>query len=133
MAYEVLEKDEHGYAIHDIESDGYESWIQNYYTEDGKFKDLRIIHSKVPPGYRSEWTNKVWENGYDLYSKYNEKGEMIAEYCTDRFNNNFFLNWVYSNWHIVGVNKVNGLTYQEYKDWCKEIGVKVDETTNSQV
>lgn len=92
MAYEVLEKDEHGYAIHDIESDGYESWIQNYYTEDGKFKDLRIIHSKVPPGYRSEWTNKVWENGYDLYSKYNEKGEMIAEYCTDRFNNNFYPN-----------------------------------------
>jgi len=68
---------------------------------------------------------------YDYYTKYNDKGELIAEYDTNRANNNFFLNWVYSNWHITGVNKVKGLTYQEYKDWCKEIGVKVDETTNS--
>lgn len=130
MAYEVLERDEKGYATHTIEN-GVEDWIVNYYTPEGKFKDLNIIHMRVPPGYRCEWFNKVYPNGYDLYSKYNEKGEMIAEYCTDRFNNNFYLNWVYSNWHINGVNKVNGLTYQEYKEWCKEIGVKVDETTNS--
>jgi len=53
-------------------------------------------------------------------------GELIAEYCTGRFNNDFRLNWDYSNWHITDVNKVKGLTYQEYEDWCKEIGVKVD-------
>ena len=64
----------------------------------------------------------------NCYTKYNDKGELIAEYDTNRANNNFFLNWVYSNWHIVGVNKVQGLTYQEYKDWCKEIGVKSDDT-----
>ena len=60
-------------------------------------------------------------------TKYNDKGELIAEYDTNRANNSFYLNWVYSNLHIVGVNKVQGLTYQEYKDWCKEIGVKVDD------
>lgn len=126
-SYKVLEKDEHGYATHDIESDGYEAWIQNYYTEDGKFKDLRIYHSRVPAGYRSWFNNKVYEKGYDYYSKYNEKGEMIAEFCTIRFNGQFFSNWVYSNWHC-GLNRVKGLTYQEYKDWCKEIGVYADES-----
>lgn len=123
MSYQVLERDEKGYATHTIE-DGVEDWTVNYYTPEGKFKDLRIIHMRVPPGYRSEWFNKVWQNGYDYYSKYNDKGELIAEYCTDRFNNDFQLNWEYSNWHINGVNKVKGLTYQEYKEWCKEIGVK---------
>ena len=132
MAYKVLEKDEHGYATHTIEN-GVEDWIVNYYTPEGKFKDLRIIHMRVPPGYRSEWTSTVWENGYDYYTKYNDKGELIAEYDTNKANNNFYLNWVYSNWHITVINKVKGLTYQEYKDWCKEIGVRVDETTNSQV
>lgn len=33
---------------------GVEDWIVNYYTPEGKFKDLRIIHLRVPPGYRSE-------------------------------------------------------------------------------
>lgn len=79
---------------------------------------------RVPPGYRSDWFNKVYPNGYDYYSKYNDKGELIAEYCTDRFNNDFQLNWEYSNWHVTVVNKVKGLTYQEYKEWYNEIGVK---------
>ena len=118
MAYEVLERDEHGYATHTIEN-GVEDWIENYYTPDGKFKDLRITHLRVPPGYRSEWTSTVWPNGYDYYTKYNDKGELIAEYSTTRTNN-----WEYSNWHITCVNKIKGLTYQEYEDWCKEIGVK---------
>ena len=130
MSYQVLERDEHGYATHTIEN-GVEDWIVNYYTPEGKFKDLLIIHLRVPPDYRSEWTSTVWQNGYDYYTKYNDNGELIAEYDTNRANNSFYLNWVYSNLHIVGVNKVQGLTYQEYKDWCKEIGVKVDETTNS--
>ena len=119
MAYQVLERDEKGYATHTIEN-GVEDWIVNYYTLEGKFKDLRIIHMRVPPGYRSEWTSTVWQNGYDYYSKYNDRGELIAEYDTNKDYNN---NWVYSNWHTV-VNKVKGLTYKEYEDWCKEIGVK---------
>lgn len=65
MAYEVLERDEKGYATHTIE-DGVEDWTVNYYTPEGKFKDLRIIHMRVPPGYRCEWFNKVYPNGYDL-------------------------------------------------------------------
>ena len=129
MSYQVLERDEHGYAIH-TEENGVEDWIENYYTPDGKLKDLRITRMRVQPGYRCEWFNKVYENGYDLYSKYNEKGDLIAEYCTNRFDGNFFSNWVYSNWHC-GLNKIKGLTYQEYKDWCKEIGVKEDESSTN--
>ena len=60
MSYQVLERDEHGYATHTIEN-GVEDWIVNYYTPEGKFKDLRIIHLRVPPDYRSEWTSTVWQ------------------------------------------------------------------------
>ena len=109
MSYQILERDDQGYATHTIEN-GVEDWIVNYYTAEGKFKDLRITHLRVPPGYRSEWTSTVWQN---------DSCELIAEYSTNRTNN-----WEYSNWHITVVNKVKGLTYQEYKDWCKEIGVK---------
>ena len=121
-SYKILEKDEHGHATHTIEN-GVEDWIVNYYTPEGKFKDLRIIHMRVSPGYRSEWSGTVWPDGYDLYSKYNEKGEMLAEYCTVRFDGDISSNWTYSNWHCK-LNKIkDGLTETEYKEWLKEIGV----------
>lgn len=33
MSYQVLERDEHGYATHTIDN-GNESWYQNYYNEE---------------------------------------------------------------------------------------------------
>lgn len=125
-SYKVLERDEHGYTTHYMEN-GVEIWLQNFYTEEGKFKDLRIIHSRVPSGYRSVWFNKVYENGYDRYSKYNEKGDMIAEYCTEY--GTISQNWAYSNWHC-NFNKIkDGLSETEYKEWLKEIGVNADESS----
>lgn len=127
MSYQVLERDEQGYATHTTDN-GTESWYQNYYNEDGKWIDLKSIHFRIYKGHKSEWFNKVYEKEVNLYTKYNENRKAIAYYSSDI--NNLFLNWVQSNWHC-NLNKIQGLSYQEYKEWLKEIGVKVDETTNN--
>ena len=127
MSYQVLERDEHGYATHTTDN-GTESWYQNYYNEEGKWIDLTSIHFRILKGHRSEWFNKIYENEVNLYTKYNEKRKAIAYYRTDI--NGLYLNWLNSHWHCK-LNKIEGLSYQEYKEWLKEIGVRTDESSTN--
>lgn len=110
MSYQVLERDEHGYATHTIDN-GNESWYQNYYNEDGKWIDLKSIHFRI---HKEE---------VNLYTKYNENCKAVAYYTTAI--KGLFVNWYQSNWHCK-LNKIKGLTYQEYKEWLNEIGVSVE-------
>lgn len=127
MSYQVLERDEYGYATHTTDN-GTESWYQNYYNEEGKWIDLKSIHFRIHKGHRSEWFNKVYEEEVNLYTKYNENRKAVAYYTTAI--KSLFLNWYQSNWHCK-LNKIEGLTYQEYKVWLNEIGVRTDESSTN--